>query len=135
MGCELLSINAIFDIRNNEVIFFSWEKELWIAFNKCYLWYSKQLNCSRKINNTCCELLSINAIFDIRNNLFEVLSTLCQLWIAFNKCYLWYSKQLDIINCFHSISCELLSINAIFDIRNNDNISKQYQMEVVNCFQ
>ena len=93
-SCELLSFFSIFEIHNNQAIYYSFLKlvvncfhfsvslrytttkpsagfnqiSLWIAFIFQYLWDTQQLLWSLYDKFHCCELLSFFSIFEIHNN-------------------------------------------------------------------
>ena len=113
---------------------------LWIALKSWYLWYSEQLLPGGMGAKPRCELLSKVDIFDIRNNINEIIEQLeCVVncsqklislifgttWLEYpsiiggcnaQKLILWYFEQ---PLCYVLLCCELLSKVDIFDSPNN----------------
>ena len=123
----------------------TWTTLLWIAFNFLSLWRQEQLTYHYIGVTTCCELLSIFYLCDVRNNLTSVAVSkvvvvncfqffifvtsgttesmiqlrISELWIAFNFLSLWRQEQRFEYGRTGGACCELLSIFYLCDVRNN----------------
>ena len=108
-SCELLSFFSIFEIHNNQAIYYSFLKLV--------------VNCFH---------FSVSLRYTTTEDLFDIIFN--KLWIAFIFQYLWDTKQRWFLIKPSFECCELLSFFSIFEIHNNELRKGKKRRYVVNCF-